>query len=165
MSRPKCTATTLKGTPCCLYPTVGKSTCHIHGPRPECSICLSDIDPRTKYNIGCPGNHVFHTRCINTWFVKNKISCPLCRAKIQNPLIEEYDDPDLLDHFLNIMHSNSYAISRDHMVVFDMDEMYQLIDISFSPRPTPGHVACFSLFGSPHMYLLNNSLHLHEDVL
>jgi hypothetical protein len=162
MSRPTCTATTLKGTPCCLHPAPGNPVCHVHERKPECSICLCDIDPRTKYNVGCPGNHVFHTRCINTWFVNNKISCPLCRAKIQSPLIEEYRDPVLLDNFLGILNFYSDIISRNHMVIFDMDHEYQLLDISYVPRPSPRHVACFSLLGTPHMYFLNNDTVLHS---
>ncbi|CAH0559368.1 unnamed protein product [Brassicogethes aeneus] len=43
----------------------------------NCSICL-DFLARDFKNLPC--GHVFHTRCIESWF-RNKRNCPVCRSE------------------------------------------------------------------------------------
>lgn len=45
----------------------------------DCSICFNEIDINEKKTIlSC--NHIFHTKCIDTWFGIKK-NCPLCRKE------------------------------------------------------------------------------------
>lgn len=41
----------------------------------ECSICVDDLNTRITR---LPCSHVFHSKCIDKWFIRNS-SCPLCR--------------------------------------------------------------------------------------
>jgi len=47
-----------------------------------CSICLSDILDNNCCITNC--NHTFCYTCLNIWFEKKKISCPICRADIDS---------------------------------------------------------------------------------
>lgn len=48
---------------------------------PLCSICLETIDVDHQCQTNC--NHIFCKVCLDKWFDKEKISCPMCRTKIQ----------------------------------------------------------------------------------
>ena len=41
-----------------------------------CSICLSTINENDKYTLEC--GHIFHTKCIVTWFRNSNGNCPCC---------------------------------------------------------------------------------------
>ena len=46
-----------------------------------CSICLSKIPNKKTCTTNC--NHKFCNDCLNKWFNKKKISCPICRSNIK----------------------------------------------------------------------------------
>jgi hypothetical protein len=49
----------------------------------DCSICLDAVDAKTTGRVEMTCAHVFHFKCLASWFSKQgKSSCPLCR---QNP--------------------------------------------------------------------------------
>jgi len=46
----------------------------------KCSICIDDIERLQLWRkLDC--SHVFHKKCIDTWF-QRKLSCPLCRVSL-----------------------------------------------------------------------------------
>ena len=45
-----------------------------------CSVCLNDISFNDVCNTNC--NHDFCEKCLDEWFKRNKITCPLCRGII-----------------------------------------------------------------------------------
>jgi hypothetical protein len=48
----------------------------------DCSVCLTEnILPSNKCITEC--NHHFCKGCLDTWFNKGKITCPMCRKPIQ----------------------------------------------------------------------------------
>jgi len=47
-----------------------------------CSICLSNILDNNFCITNC--NHNFCYDCLNKWFDKKKISCPMCRTNINS---------------------------------------------------------------------------------
>lgn len=47
--------------------------------RPECTICLEDIERKNALSLPC--GHVFHSICVNKWIVKKK-SCPICKLRV-----------------------------------------------------------------------------------
>ena len=59
----------------------------------KCSICFE-----TMLNNGelrtTPCGHTFHSECLNTW-LRTKNTCPLCRARIQAPVIVPQINPQL----------------------------------------------------------------------
>ena len=85
---PSCRGITRSGAPCRLFATcTDRQLCHVHAPKRDCAICLEDIAaPSTLYRIGCPGNHVYHKKCIDAWFLGEHDTCPTCRAEVVNPL-------------------------------------------------------------------------------
>jgi len=46
-----------------------------------CSVCLGDISYNNLCKTEC--NHLFCKDCLDKWFNKNKISCPMCRNDIK----------------------------------------------------------------------------------
>jgi len=46
-----------------------------------CAICLGRILPITLCTTNC--NHMFCKSCLDLWFDKNKLSCPICRSIIR----------------------------------------------------------------------------------
>ena len=46
-----------------------------------CSICLGDILEGNSCKTNC--NHEFCKTCLDLWFDKNKLSCPMCRTEIK----------------------------------------------------------------------------------
>ena len=50
--------------------------------RPECAICMERFRERDVVSpMPCHVNHLFHTRCIRPWLLKNK-NCPLCKFEL-----------------------------------------------------------------------------------
>ena len=48
----------------------------------DCSICQDAVDAKTTGRVEMTCAHVFHFKCLASWFSKKKEStCPLCRQK------------------------------------------------------------------------------------
>ena len=48
----------------------------------DCSICLDAVDAKTTGRVEMTCAHVFHFKCLASWFSKkNESTCPLCRQK------------------------------------------------------------------------------------
>jgi Ring finger domain len=75
-----CSSVTLNGTKC-KQKAVEDGKCRAHVAN-TCAVCLEQTK-RTDKKLKC--KHVFHNRCITTWF-ETSIECPTCR-------MEQDDDP------------------------------------------------------------------------
>jgi hypothetical protein len=75
-----CSSVTLNGTKC-KQKAIEDGKCRSHLSN-TCAICLEPTK-RTDKKLKC--KHVFHSRCITTWF-ETSIECPTCR-------MEQDDDP------------------------------------------------------------------------
>ena len=67
----------------------------------NCSICLETINNNNNTILLKDCNHIFHYECIKKWIIEKETdsSCPLCKKKINNILINK--NQTLFD-FLNI---------------------------------------------------------------
>lgn len=75
-----CSALTLNGSKC-KHPAIEDGKCRAHLSQ-TCAVCLESTKRNDK-KLKC--KHVFHNRCITTWF-ETSIECPTCR-------MEQDDDP------------------------------------------------------------------------
>jgi hypothetical protein len=75
-----CSSVTLNGTKC-KQKAVEDGKCRAHVAN-TCAVCLEQTK-RTDKKLKC--KHIFHNRCITTWF-ETSIECPTCR-------MEQDDDP------------------------------------------------------------------------
>jgi Ring finger domain len=75
-----CSSVTLNGTKC-KQKAVEDGKCRAHLSN-TCAVCLEPTK-RSDKKLKC--KHVFHNRCITTWF-ETSIECPTCR-------MEQDDDP------------------------------------------------------------------------
>ena len=50
---------------------------------PFCSICLGDLDKKSKDSAFLECLHWYHHKCIEDWFKKTKI-CPICQHKTED---------------------------------------------------------------------------------
>uniref|UniRef100_A0A2P2MH54 Putative RING zinc finger family protein n=1 Tax=Rhizophora mucronata TaxID=61149 RepID=A0A2P2MH54_RHIMU len=62
------------------------NVCSCEQPEHECSVCLTQFEPKSEINCLACG-HVFHKVCLEKWLDYWNITCPLCRT----PLIPEED--------------------------------------------------------------------------
>ena len=75
-----CSSVTLNGTKC-KQKAVEDGKCRAHLSQ-TCAVCL-EVTKRNDKRLKC--KHVFHNKCITTWF-ETSIECPTCRR-------EQDDDP------------------------------------------------------------------------
>ena len=46
-----------------------------------CAICLAEFQPGDCFRtLGC--THTFHQACVDTWLLKHRGDCPVCRQKV-----------------------------------------------------------------------------------
>jgi hypothetical protein len=63
-----------------VFKTIQKLTLCTNKNPIDCSICLDKVESNVEiYKLKC--KHVFHKSCIETW-LKEKLSCPVCRKDI-----------------------------------------------------------------------------------
>lgn len=48
-----------------------------------CAICQENMEPTSQIRLLTHCRHLFHSRCIDTWFQRN-VHCPVCRHDIRN---------------------------------------------------------------------------------
>lgn len=79
----------------------------------NCSICFD-----TMSNTGplrtTPCGHRFHSECLNTW-LRTKNTCPLCRARIQAPVIVPQINPQLAQQIADA-NDDAYELAILQMV-------------------------------------------------
>lgn len=65
-----------------------------------CNICLDECSEGQRVRNLNKCNHVFHIKCIDTWFIQNK-SCPVCRTvyDIQYIKSETYENISILERY------------------------------------------------------------------
>ena len=93
-----CSSVTLSGAKCKKKASQdGKCLAHLSQ---TCAVCL-ELTKRNDKKLKC--KHVFHTKCIMTWF-ETSIECPQCR-------MEQDDDPIIV--FRNHVEGNMREKYRD----------------------------------------------------
>ena len=64
----------------------------------DCSICLDPVNAKTTGRVEMTCKHVFHFKCLTSWFSKqDESSCPMCRQKakeLEDFAQEEKDDEE-----------------------------------------------------------------------
>lgn len=65
-----------------------------------CNICLEDCLEGQRVRNLSTCKHVFHMKCIDTWFIQNK-SCPVCRSEysIETIKSETYENINVLERY------------------------------------------------------------------
>jgi hypothetical protein len=90
----------------------------------DCPVCYNEILADDIVNLGC--NHIYCSNCIFTWICKCKTTCPMCRAKINDPDIITYAylfgienkllyivDVKLYD--INVLSENEYDLVNEYV--------------------------------------------------
>jgi hypothetical protein len=82
----------------------------------ECTICLENIDLKTKKNRILSCKHVFHNNCIYEWSVIEN-SCPICRKVFDFDTNNQKDFLDWMDlKFENF--NEKYSNSKQQLIKF-----------------------------------------------
>lgn len=72
----RCSSVTASGAKC-KNQAVTEGRCSAHLSK-TCVVCLDEISKSAQRRLSC--KHVFHTKCIFTWF-ETSDECPTCRAE------------------------------------------------------------------------------------
>jgi hypothetical protein len=48
-----------------------------------CSVCLDDFEENNLVR-SLPCRHVFHSQCIDPWFLNHKRLCPVCKSDVMS---------------------------------------------------------------------------------
>ncbi len=75
MNTTRCSSVTTGGTKC-KNPARHEGKCSAHLSK-TCVVCLDEISHGSQRRLSC--KHVFHTKCILTWF-ETSDECPLCKT-------------------------------------------------------------------------------------
>ena len=59
----------------------------------ECSICISDISIDQDIFKLSKCEHMFHTKCIKQWLIKQNKSCPNCRVHVDLETLKQLNIP------------------------------------------------------------------------
>jgi len=49
-----------------------------------CIVCYNDIDDKDKCITNC--NHIYCKDCLNVWFDRGNVECPMCRVPVKSYL-------------------------------------------------------------------------------
>ena len=82
----RCGQLTLAGNKCKNKCSAGGSTtCRMHGPTSQCSVCFSGLTRGTRT---LPCGHEFHQKCIDRWkrTCHGQATCPMCRGPFDLPV-------------------------------------------------------------------------------
>ena len=55
--------------------------------KPECCICLQEMDSNKEAIVQLVCQHSFHKQCVKNWFQTAKNNCPLCRGSVDVPSV------------------------------------------------------------------------------
>jgi hypothetical protein len=60
--------------------------CKVHLPIEDCSVCYEAIQERSAVKLPC--SHVYHKKCLRKWIKNNHATCPYCRERIPDDVID-----------------------------------------------------------------------------
>ena len=113
------------------------------GYKPECSICLSQIDNEQKQPFIC--KHSFHNQCIDQW-IRISHNCPLCR---ETKLIVEPSTKNIKKIYTYILAGYAIYFNIDinkYIAQWNKDKCisyYKHHDITFQkPYGVVGYCSC-----------------------
>jgi hypothetical protein len=109
---------------------------------PQCSVCLCDMDEKTKYVTQC--NHEFHRACLKSWTDLHHTSCPLCRADVLTHNLEERASSTL-----DVMYMSSSSLSSSSLSRRRVPPRHNIRFPAQSPPPSP-HYSRRSVQTRPH---------------
>jgi len=96
-----------------------------------CSICLGDIVEDNFCKTNC--NHEFCKSCLDLWFDKNKLSCPMCRTEIQyfnyngidNRVVSVYKPRRLRQS--NPVNTTSIVLTKKVFIIMNISLTFSLV--------------------------------------
>ncbi|KAI3944685.1 hypothetical protein MKW98_021143 [Papaver atlanticum] len=57
----------------------------------SCAICLCEYEGQDKIKPLMNCCHIFHASCLDSWFISNQTTCPLCRTSLIPIQIDQND--------------------------------------------------------------------------
>ena len=101
----------------------------------ECPICFNNINDNNKCITDC--NHIYCKDCLNNWFEKNKVDCPICRKKIiyynnnnENYRLLLFTNTKIINNTNNIINTNTVSIHKKKYILLNINLLFSFIFLS-----------------------------------
>jgi hypothetical protein len=57
----------------------------------DCAVCLAEFAPGAEVRVLPACHHGFHRECVDRWLLTRAPTCPVCRAPVAAPVVEDAD--------------------------------------------------------------------------
>jgi hypothetical protein len=57
----------------------------------DCAVCLAEFAPGAEVRVLPACHHGFHRECVDRWLLTRAPTCPVCRAPVAAPVVEDGD--------------------------------------------------------------------------
>lgn len=100
-----------------------------------CTVCYNTIDDKDKCITNC--NHIYCNGCLNEWFDRGNVECPMCRVPVRSYLNESTNHKIVVlknqpQNMVLIQTNTGYEdIIKNYRKKFNMFKMYLFVNTSY----------------------------------
>jgi hypothetical protein len=100
-----------------------------------CTVCYNTIDDKDKCITNC--NHIYCNGCLNEWFDRGNVECPMCRVPVKSYLNESTNHKIVVlkhqpQNMVLIQTNTGYEdIIKNYRKKFNMFKIYLFVNTSY----------------------------------
>lgn len=100
-----------------------------------CTVCYNTIDDKDKCTTNC--NHIYCKGCLNKWFDRGNVECPMCRVPVKSYLNDSTNHKIVVlknqpQNMVLIQTNTAYEdIIKNYRKKFNMFKLYLFVNTSY----------------------------------